>query len=154
MKRSRIMGGLTAMLFVAVSAVLLPSTRTRAEDAAKASSKLYHFDEKDYATMKAGGHGSVDLAEYVKTPNMTAGFARWKKGEALTKWPYWYEETVYITKGKGRISVSHAPFTSQQIHDVKPGDMLFFAKGSQVTFEPSTDQPLELLYVTTPDPLP
>ena len=154
MKRSRITGRLMLVIFVTGSAVLWSLTPTRAEDTAKASSKMFHFDDKDYSIMKTGGHGSVDIAEYVKTPNMTAGFARWKKGEALTKWPYWYEETVYITKGQGRITVYHAPFTDQQIHEVKPGDMLFFAKGSQVTFEATTDQPLELLYVTTPDPLP
>jgi ethanolamine utilization protein EutQ (cupin superfamily) len=148
------MARLMPVLFVAGSAVLLLSIPARTEDAVKASSKMYHFDEKDYSVMKTGGHGSVDIAEYVKTPNMVAGFARWKKGEALTKWPYWYEETVHITKGQGRITVSHAPFTSVDTHEVKPGDMLFFAKGSQVTFEATTDQPFELFYVTTPDPLP
>jgi ethanolamine utilization protein EutQ (cupin superfamily) len=125
-----------------------------AEPTDATASKPYQLSTKGYETLKAGEHGQVDLYTPVKNPNMSAGWARWRKGESLIKWPYWYEETIYVTHGEGRITVSHAPFESHKVYNVKPGDMLYFAKGSQVTFEPVSEDAFEILYVTTPNPLP
>jgi ethanolamine utilization protein EutQ (cupin superfamily) len=153
MQRTNGMGLAHVMLLLAAAALVLGrGTAVEAEEAAKAKSKVYRLTDKDYEEFKTGD-GSGKLVEYVKQPNMTAGFARFEKGgPGLRNWPYWYEEVVYITKGKGRITVSPPPHTNPEAHEMKVGDFLYIGKGSKVTFEGLSDEPFELLYVTTPNP--
>lgn len=153
MQRTKGIGLGMAVLPVATAALLLVGrSPAQAAEAAAAKTKVYHLADKDYKEFKTGD-GAGKLVEYVNTPNVTAGFARFEKGGlALRNWPYWYEEVVYITRGKGKITVNPAPHTNPEAHEMKVGDFLYIAKGSKVTFEGLSDEPFELLYVTTPNP--
>jgi len=143
-KISRWIGGVLA----GVVALGLSVGLVQAED----KMKVHRLTEKDLADFKTGD-GAGKLAGYIKTPSMTAGFARFEKGSmTLRNWPYWYEEVVYITRGKGKITRSDAPFISSESHEVKPGDLFYIPKGSKITFEAVSDEPFELLYITHPDP--
>jgi mannose-6-phosphate isomerase-like protein (cupin superfamily) len=118
----------------------------------KGTGKVTHHSEKDYEAFKTGA-GSPELASHIETPNITAGFARFKPGEgSLREWPYWYEEVVYVTAGKGKITVNDPPHTDPKAHSVGVGDMLHIGKGAKVTFEATGEESLEILYVTSPNP--
>ena len=139
-------------VLVGIVTIVLHTGSLQAEDKKGEKMKVYRLTEKDLADFKTGD-GAGKLAGYIKTPNMTAGFARFEKGTmTLRNWPYWYEEVVYITRGKGKITRSDAPFISSESHDVKPGDLFYIPKGSKITFEAVSDEPFELLYITHPDP--
>jgi ethanolamine utilization protein EutQ (cupin superfamily) len=116
--------------------------------------KVYRLSERDLTEYKTSD-GAGKLAVCIKTPNITAGFTRFEKGTAtatLRNWPYWYDEVVYITRGKGKITHADPPFTSPEAHEVQAGDLLYIPKGSKVTFEALSNEPFDLLYITHPDP--
>jgi ethanolamine utilization protein EutQ (cupin superfamily) len=72
-------------------------------------------------------HTSNDVAKPI-----TCGFFRMEKGPALV-YDYNYEEMKVIVEGEMTI----ADETGQSV-DVKPGDVLYFSKGSRITFSSPT----------------
>jgi len=111
---------------------------------------IHRLKDQDIAAFDLGGGSKIKFAQYVKNPNMTAGFIRLGRGEEIRDWPYWYEEVVYVTRGTGRITVWHVPFVSSETHELKAGDLFYIGKATKVTFH-GNDDSFEMLYVTTPD---
>ncbi len=60
---------------------------------------------------------------------ITCGFFRMEKGEALV-YDYDYDEMKLLVEGEMTITDE----TGQSVQ-VRPGDVLYFAKGSRITFE-------------------
>jgi ethanolamine utilization protein EutQ (cupin superfamily) len=73
----------------------------------------------------------VHTSNHVTKP-ITCGFFRMEKGPALV-YDYNYEEMKIIVEGEMTISDELG-----QSVNVKPGDVLYFAKGSRITFESSS----------------
>src|SRR5438132_1183939 len=111
---------------------------------------IHRLKEQDLAELELAGGSKVKFAQYIRYPNMAAGFIRLRRGEEIRDWPYWYEEVVYVTRGSGRITFSPPPFTSSESHEVKAGDLFYIGKANKVTFE-TKDEAFELLYITSPD---
>jgi quercetin dioxygenase-like cupin family protein len=111
---------------------------------------IHRLKDQDIAAFDLGGGSKIKFAQYIKHPNMTAGFIRLGRGEEIRDWPYWYEEVVYVTRGTGRITVWPVPFVSSETHELKAGDLFYIGKATKVTFHGSDDS-FEMLYVTTPD---
>lgn len=135
-----------------IAALLLSAAVSAIAAEQKKPGKVYHFSAKDLKPFETGG-GNGMLVAYIEQPDITAGMVRFEKGKyELKEWPYWYEEVLYVTRGKGKITISPAPQTHPEPHDVVVGDILYVPKGAKVSFEATTEEPFDLFYVTAPNP--
>ena len=97
--------------------------------------------------------GTVLLREYILRPNLVAGKSRLEKDKyELNEWPYWYEEILYVSRGKGEITLSTMPFTDPETREIGEGDFIYIAKGMKVSIAATTSEPMELIYIASPDP--
>jgi uncharacterized cupin superfamily protein len=85
---------------------------------------LPRMDVPDAQAFLADVHSSED-----KLKTITCGFFRMEKGPALI-YDYDYEEMKIIVEGEMTITDE----TGVRVN-VTPGDVLYFAKGSRITFE-------------------
>jgi ethanolamine utilization protein EutQ (cupin superfamily) len=97
------------------------------------------------------GNQTVIMSETVSHPNMTAGVARFKKGDH-TDCTYWWDEVIYSIKGSGKVTVSAPWFTESKSYILKPGDVMYLPKSTKVNFDGVNDEPWDVFYVTSPAP--
>lgn len=112
---------------------------------------IYHLQEKDLTPFETG-EGKQKVVTYVNLPNVTAGFGLLEKGDAFRNWTYWYEEVVYVVRGRASFTVSLPPYTSQERNEIKSGDLFYIGKGHKVSIEPIGEEPFLALFVATPNP--
>lgn len=91
--------------------------------------------------------GDVLVADAPKGEQMASGFYRQEKGEPLV-YHYTYDEMKIIVEVVGEFFISDE--TGKKV-SVSPGDVLYFKKGTTITFE-STDHALAY-YVGLRDPM-
>lgn len=97
--------------------------------------------------------GTVLIGQYITRPNLVAGKSRLEKDKyELNEWPYWYEEIVYVTRGKGEVTLSMPPFANPRTQVINEGDFIYIAIGMKVSIAATTEEPLELIYIASPDP--
>jgi quercetin dioxygenase-like cupin family protein len=100
--------------------------------------KIYRLEEKDLARFP-GGEGEMKVATPIETPRLSAGFATFKRGAALRNWGYWFDEVVYVLQGRARATVSMPPYTSNEVFEVKEGDLYLLPRSCRGTHEALTD---------------
>ena len=76
-----------------------------------------------------------------------AGVHRFEKGKTWVKdWVYWYHEFVYVTRGRGQVTLSAPPYTTSESKEVKVGDLFVIPPSMKVTFEALGDETFEIVW--------
>lgn len=77
----------------------------------------------------------------------SAGVHRFKKGETwINDWVYWYHEFVYVTSGRGKVTISAPPYTKPESKEVKQGDLFTIPPSMKVSFEALGDETFEIVW--------
>ena len=91
----------------------------------------------------------IEADEASKIGGRNCGVARFVKseGQKIINWVIYYDEAIYIIRGKGRFTRSDPPHKSLETYDVGPGDYFYIPLvGTRVCIEPLSDEPFEWFY--------
>ena len=101
---------------------------------------IYNNNTVPRTTWKVGAgderiHGQASLARIISITQHESssiagrhcGIARFTRseGDAVIDWVNYYDEAIYVIRGKGRFKFSTPPYTSENICDVGPGDYFY-----------------------------
>ena len=76
-----------------------------------------------------------------------AGVHRFDKGKTWVRdWVYWYHEFVYVTGGRGKVTLSAPPYTTSESTEVKAGDLFTIPPSMKVSFEALGDETFEIVW--------
>ena len=69
------------------------------------------------------------------------------KGKTWVRdWVYWYHEFVYVTAGRGKVTLSAPPYATSEETEVKAGDLFTIPPSMKVSFEALGDETFEIVW--------
>ena len=130
---------------IALSFVLCLGGAAQAESATPIL-QILSAEEESFGTFESP-HGVSNSAPMALSGWMGGGIQRFKKGTyALKDWTYWYQEVVYVIRGRGRITASLPPYTESESHDLSSGDVFVVAPSTRISIEALGDEVFEIFY--------
>ena len=136
-----------AMVF---ALLMFPVGTALAEESEKSLLEVFSITDETFSEMSESDspHGPTNSSAVLPGPGWQgAGVHRFEKGETwLKEWPYWYHEFVYVTRGRGKITVSVPPYTTSESKNVKAGDLFTLAPSMKVSFEALGDDTFEIVW--------
>ena len=108
--------------------------------------QVMSVNEESFGTFESP-HGISHSAPLALSGWMGGGIQRFEKDKYVLKdWTYWYQEVVYVIRGRGRITASLPPYTSSESYEVGSGDVFVVAPSTRVSMEALGDDVFEIFY--------
>ena len=114
------------------------------------SMKIHQFGERDLVDLPLADGFTVQLAQYIRHPNMAAGFVRLKRRRAIARLAVLVRRSD-VRHERPCDARSLSPYTSGESHNIKEGDLFYIPRSSKVSIQ-TQDESFDALYVTYPDP--
>jgi mannose-6-phosphate isomerase-like protein (cupin superfamily) len=141
--------GLLAGAFAIALALLLGGTAS-AEEGEESLLNVISITDDLFVKIPASESPSGPVNAAFVAPGagwMAAGVHRFEVGETWVKdWVYWYHEFVYVTQGRGKITLSAPPYTKSESKEVKAGDLFTIPPSMKVTMEALGDETFEIVW--------
>ena len=126
-------------LALATTLSLLLGGTLSAEEGDESLMKVFSITDDQFVKIpkSESPHGPVNAMFAGATPGWSSiGVHRFEEGKTwIRDWVYWYHEFVYVTRGRGKVTLSAPPYTTPEVHNVKAGDFFTIPPGLKVTLE-------------------